>query len=120
MTYDKNGGTGTLPSDLNRYTAGTPVTVLNQGSLTHPNGKFFLGWATTLTATTELYLPGDTMIIDANITLYAVWGDKPATTTLTYNANYLGADPATKTHALEDEGRHHEPAQQHHGDALRR
>ncbi len=104
VTYDANGGTGTAPSDPNKkYAAGTPVTVLDKGGLTHPNGKFFLGWATTADATTAKYQPGDRMIIDANITLYAVWGDKPATTTLTYNANYPGADPATKTHALEDE-----------------
>ena len=78
--------------------------------MTPPEGKeFFLGWATDKDATAAEYQPGGTMPIDANkavdsaITLYAVWGDKPATTTLTYNANYPGADPATKTHALEDE-----------------
>lgn len=106
VTYDANGGTVTAPSDPNKYAAGTQATVLDKGGLTPPAGtdKFFLGWAATqtLTENTELYLPGDTMIIDANITLYAVWGAKPATTTLTYNANYGGANPATKTHALED------------------
>ncbi len=99
VTYDANGGTGTAPSDTNKYAAGTQATVLDKGSLTPPEGKeFFLGWATTADATTAKYQPGGTMTIVANITLYAVWGAKPATTTLTYNANYPGADPATVLH----------------------
>lgn len=103
VTYDKNGGTGDVPSDTNKYAAGTQATVLDKGGLIPPADKeFFLGWATTADATTAKYQPGDTMIINANITLYAVWGDKPATTTLTYNANYPNATPPEKTHALED------------------
>lgn len=98
VTYDKNGGEGTAPVDPNKkYAAGTKATVLDKGGLTHPEGKFFLGWATNKDATRAEYRPGDTMPIAANITLYAVWGDKPATTTLTYNANY-GADPETVKH----------------------
>ena len=108
VTYDKNGGEGTAPSDPNNYAAGTQATVLDKGGLTHPDGKFFLGWATTSTATTAEYQPGGKMTIvaemankDREITLYAVWGAKPATTTLTYNANY-GENPATVLHKLED------------------
>lgn len=107
VTYDKNGGEGTVPVDPNKkYAAGTKATVLDKGGLTPPADKeFFLGWATTADATTAEYQPGGTMTIvaemankDREITLYAVWGDKPATTTLTYNANYPGADPATVLH----------------------
>lgn len=111
VTYDKNyDGEGTAPSDPNKYAAGTQATVLDKGGLTHPDGKFFLGWATTSTATTADYQPGGTMPIAAEmadketreITLYAVWGAKPATTTLTYKANYDGANPAEKKHEMED------------------
>ena len=99
VTYDKNGGEGTAPVDPNKkYAAGTKATVLDKGGLTPPAGKeFFLGWATTADATTAEYQPGGTMTINANITLYAVWGDKPATTTLTYNANF-DEPPATVPH----------------------
>ena len=109
VTYDANGGTGDVPSDPNKYAAGTKATVKGKtADMTPPADKeFFLGWATTSNATTAEYQPGGTMPIDANnavngvIMLYAVWGDKPATTTLTYNANF-GETPAEKTHALTD------------------
>lgn len=111
VKYDVNLGGGTAPTDTTPYADGAGAVVKGKtADMTPPAGtEFFLGWATTADATTADYLPGGTMTIDANmanenrvITLYAVWGAKPATTTLIYNANYDGANPATKTHALED------------------
>lgn len=110
VQYNVNGGGGTAPTDTTPYADGAGAVVKDKGDMTAPEGKeFFLGWATTSTATTAEYQPGGTMTIVAEmaneyrvITLYAVWGDKPATTTLTYNANYDGANPMTKAHALED------------------
>ena len=105
VQYNVNGGGGTAPTDTTPYADGAGATVLDKGGLTPPNGKFFLGWATTSTATRAEYQPGGTMLIDAKnavngkITLYAVWGDKPATTTLTYNANF-GETPATVKHTV--------------------
>lgn len=109
VKYNLNGGGGTAPTDGTLYADGAGAVVKGKGEMTAPAGKeFFLGWATDKDATTADYLPGGTMTIDANmanenrvITLYAVWGDKPATTTLTYNANY-GENPATVLHKLED------------------
>ena len=108
VVYNANNkGTGTAPTDDTLYADGAGAVVKGKtADMTPPEGKeFFLGWATIPKpdATTEKYLPGETMIIDANnavngvITLYAVWGDKPATTTLTYNANF-GENPATVQH----------------------
>ena len=107
VQYKTNGGGGTAPTDDTPYADGAGAVVKDKtADMTHPDGKFFLGWATDKAATTAEYQPGGTMPIVADnavngvITLYAVWGDKPATTTLTYNANY-GANPETKLHALE-------------------
>lgn len=109
VQYDSNLDGGTAPTDDTLYADGAGAVVKDKtANMTHPDGKFFLGWATTSTATTAEYLPGGTMPIDANkavdgvITLYAVWGDKPATTTLTYNANF-GDKPATVDHKLPDD-----------------
>ena len=109
VVYTANKGTGTAPTDNTQYADGAGAVVKNKtADMTPPEGKFFLGWATIANATTADYLPGGTMTIDATmadadrvITLYAVWGAKPATTTLTYNANF-GETPATVQHALED------------------
>lgn len=111
VKYNFNGGGGTPPTDNTPYADGAGAVVKDKTeNMTPPEGKeFFLGWATDKDATTADYLPGGTMTIDANmankdreITLYAVWGDKPATTTLTYNANYDGANLEPVQHALED------------------
>lgn len=110
VEYEKNGGDGTVPVDSIQYADGAGATVKDKGGLTHPKGMVFLGWATVAANPTTIYQPGDKLPIKADmdvngdgvITLYAVWGPKPATTTLTYDANYDGANPKTKLHELED------------------
>lgn len=105
VKYDVNGGGGTAPTDTTLYADGAGAVVKGKtADMTPPEGKFFLGWATIANATTADYQPGGTITIDANmankdreITLYAVWGAKPATTTLTYNANF-GEPPETVKH----------------------
>lgn len=110
VEYEKNGGDGTVPVDSIQYADGAGATVKDKGGLTAPEGMVFLGWATVAANPTTIYQPGDKLPIKADmdvngdgvITLYAVWGPKPATTTLTYDANYDGANPKTKLHELED------------------
>lgn len=108
VAYDANGGSNP-PTDNNTYAVDASAVVLGKGDMSAPadnsDKSTFLGWAKTATATEPDYLPGQSMVIsaaDANennvITLYAVWGPTPSTTTLTYNANYTGADPMTVTH----------------------
>lgn len=48
-------------------------------------GYEFLGWATSSTATSATYQPGDSFTTNADTTLYAVW--KANTYTVKYNAN---------------------------------
>ncbi len=110
VKYDKNGATsGDAPIDDTKYAEGSYADVKLPGDLAKAD-KVFLGWALKEDAQKADYQPGDKLLIKADmdvngdgvITLYAVWGPKPATTTLTYDANYDGANPKTKLHELED------------------
>ena len=108
VEYDKNGGDGKAPVDSIQYADGAGATVKDKGGLTHPKGMVFLGWATVAANPTTIYQPGDKLPIDASmatngiITLYAVWGDKPVQTKLTYKANFEGAAPDKKGYELEN------------------
>lgn len=109
VEYDGNGAAGTPPEDKTNYAEGSYADVKLPGDLAKAD-KVFLGWALKEDAQKADYQPGDKLLIKADmdvngdgvITLYAVWGPKPATTTLTYDANYDGANPKTKLHELED------------------
>lgn len=71
LTYNANGGTGTIaPVSV----AARASVTLNDGStLTAPEGKKFLGWATTDSAATPDAASPYTVTKDT--TLYAVWGN---------------------------------------------
>ena len=85
--------TGAAPSDDTNYAEGSYADVKLPGDLAKAD-KVFLGWALKEDAQKADYQPGDKLLIKADITLYAVWGDKPVQTKLTYNANF-GETPAT-------------------------
>lgn len=111
VTYDGNSETttGTVPRDEEKYAEGSYADVKLPGDLAM-EGKVFLGWATVAANPTLIYQPGDKLPIEADmdvnddgvITLYAVWGDKPVQTKLTYKANFEGATPAEKVCELEN------------------
>lgn len=98
--------TGTAPLDSTNYAEGSYADVKLPGDLAMKD-KVFLGWALKEDAQKADYQPGDKlpikadMAVDGVITLYAVWGDKPDQTTLTYNANF-GETPAKKVYELEN------------------
>ena len=93
--------------DDTKYAEGSYADVKLPGDLAMKD-KVFLGWATEATAPTTIYQPGDKLPIEAGkavdgvITLYAVWGDKPVQTKLTYKANFEGAEHAEKVYELEN------------------
>ena len=109
VEYDGNGADGTPPKDKTNYAEGSYADVKLPGDLAM-KGKAFLGWATEATDPTKIYQPGDKLPIQADmdvnddgvITLYAVWGDKPVQTKLTYKANFEGATSAEKFYELEN------------------
>ena len=89
VTYNGNGNTGgTVPTDPGSpYAAGATVTVLgNTGGLTNA-GYNFGGWNTTANGSGTTYSPGNTFVIGANTTLYAVW-----TTNATYSPFVIYSD----------------------------
>lgn len=92
VTYDKNGGSGTM-ADTAKYAEGATASVM-KNTFTAPSGQVFLGWSTTANGPVEYYANSQLKIEKQNVTLYAIWGGKDSTVTLTYKANYEGADPA--------------------------
>ena len=100
VKYDGNGAAGTPPEDKTNYAEGSYADVKLPGDLAKAD-KVFLGWATDAANPATIYQPGDKLLIKADITLYAVWGDKPVQTKLTYNANF-GETPPEKVYELEN------------------
>lgn len=109
VKYDGNGAAGTPPEDKTNYAEGSYADVKLPGDLAMKD-KVFLGWETEATDPATIYQPGDKLPIQADmdvngdgvITLYAVWGDKPVQTKLTYSANFEGATSAEKVYELEN------------------
>ena len=69
INYNANGGSGAPSSQTKHY--GTDINL--SSSVPTRSGYTFLGWATSSSATSATYLPGETYTTDSNITLYAVW-----------------------------------------------
>lgn len=91
ITYNLNGGTGTVPSSQTG-TLGGSTTISTAYQFTHSNGKSFRGWTEVLPAqhnenTIAQYKPGAYIENVSDMTLYAVWR-----TPLTSGADFTGAD----------------------------
>lgn len=109
VTYDLNGGTGSVPQDSHRYyeEAGVPVAALLDAK--GPDGTVFLGWkwcrsqnVTTAVMKAAVMAAGQGTGYDGQIfypgsrapmalhglTLQAVWGPKAKTAQLRYCFNY--------------------------------
>ena len=74
VTYDGNGGTGTMTDPNNPYGCGCSVPTL-LSTFTPPADKAFTGWNTQSDGTGTYYPAGSSFDIAANTTLYAQWGD---------------------------------------------
>ena len=84
VTYNANGGSGTVPVDSNTYTAGATVTAGGGGSLSMA-GHTFSHWNTKSDGTGSSVNQNDTFTIGVqNVTLYAIYS---STYTVTYSAN---------------------------------
>lgn len=88
LFYNANGGSG-VPSS---QSGGTRYTV----SYSEPkrSGYSFVGWSTDPYANYASYFGGDSVILSANSTLYAVW--EKETYTLSYNANGGSGVPSSQ------------------------
>lgn len=71
VTYNANGGTGTMTDNSSPYVTGTTVTVLTN-TFTR-SGYEFAKYNTAANGSGQDYNPGSTFSIGANTTLYAQW-----------------------------------------------
>ena len=85
VAYEANGASGNVPVDGNAYAEGAYAEVLDNTSLTGPDGSpYFTGWKSNVDD--QIYYPGDKIEITADITFTAQWSNQPYTS-LTYYAN---------------------------------
>lgn len=87
VTYDVNGGSGTV-TDGKEYASGAYADIRSGDGVTALGGKAFLYWNTKEDGKGISYYPGDKLLVTGNVSLYAVYGDPAQTTSLTYNTNY--------------------------------
>ncbi len=95
ITYDGNQNTGgSAPVDSKAYTYGENATVLSEGNLVK-DGFTFVGWNTSPYGTGTSYKAGDSIAMNKDVTLYAVWHTDydPDALYVTYDKN--GADSGT-------------------------
>ena len=74
VTYDPNGGTGTL-ADAESYDSGELVT-LKKNTFIPPEGKIFSVWSTTESGVGASYDESDSFRIYGDVTIYAQWVDE--------------------------------------------
>lgn len=89
VTYNGNGGTGTV-TDSEEYGKGAFATV-KANAFTN-GSKVFLGWNTKADGTGTMYYPNGKVEITGYVTLYAIWGDKASTVTVTYHSNFVNPE----------------------------
>ena len=83
LSYDANGGSGTVPVAVTQH-LNTTVAVANGSALTKTNYTFN-GWNTATNGSDTDYAAGATFPFGADTTLYAQW--KANTYTVAYDAN---------------------------------
>ena len=96
VSYNVNGGTGSVPTDTTAYKSGSTVTV-NFDTVPTRMGYTFEGWSLTSDAATAAYTASGTQTfsITAAITLYAVW--TPINYSISYTLNDGVVEPANPT-----------------------
>ena len=82
VTYNSNGGSGSMSDGDSPYAYGSTVTVLDN-EFTAPTGKVFYKWNTAPDGSGTFYVKDDPFTIGENTTLYAIWHDIPTYTKIT-------------------------------------
>ena len=72
VSFDANGGTGTM-AEVTGVSAGAYTLPAN--GFTAPEGKRFVGWATSASGTATA--AGEAITVSDNVTLYAIWEEIP-------------------------------------------
>ena len=102
VTYNYKNGSS-LVIDPSKYAKGAFATVFD-GPAAAPANKVFLGWTTDEDDTEVEYYPNSSIEITGDVTLYAVYGDKAETVTVTYHSNF-GTDSPYTTDAMPNNGK---------------
>ena len=108
VTYDANGGTGTMASENLTVDGGFAKTyTFPQCGFTAPSGKEFDKWQwyynSNPSQTTDT-TPGNSPWLSGSITVKALWKDKSNTYTVTYDANGGSGSMGTEYIAFENDG----------------
>ena len=93
ISYNANGGSNVPASQTKVH----GVTLTLSSTIPHRVNYEFLGWSTSSSATTATYTAGGSYTGNSSVILYAVWKYKPATYTVSYDANGGGNTPASQT-----------------------
>ena len=93
VSYNANGGYNTPASQTKVH----GVTLTLSSTVPYRFNYEFLGWSTSSSATTATYTAGGSYTGNASVTLYAVWKYKPATYTVSYDANGGTGAPGRQT-----------------------
>ena len=88
LTYDANGGTGTMTDSNSPYANGATVTTLSN-TFTR-TGYSFTGWNTVANGSGTPYAAGATFTISANTTLHAQWSENMRSVTISANPTGTG------------------------------
>ena len=77
LNFDVNGGYNAPSAQVATGNDNVPHTFKIAGSNPQMTGLYFIGWASTSSATEPEYMAGDVIEVNANntVTLYAVWSD---------------------------------------------
>lgn len=104
VTYNYKNGSN-LVTDPSKYAKGAFATVFD-GPDTAPANQVFLGWTTKNDGSKKVeYYPNSSIEITGNVTLYAVYGDKAETVTVTYHSNFGSTDSTYTTKAMPNNGK---------------
>lgn len=100
VTYDLNNDyaskivdepiKGNPPADVHTggYASGSYADVQLLRNVELPEGLVFLGWNTKPDGTGADYYPEEKILMEEDVTLYAIYGPESGTTCLTYHSNY--------------------------------
>ena len=93
VSYNANGGSNAPASQTKVY----GVTLTLSSTIPYRFNYEFLGWSASSSATTATYTAGGSYTGNASVTLFAVWKYKPATYTVSYDANGGTGAPGRQT-----------------------
>ena len=93
VSYNANGGSNTPASQTKVH----GVTLTLSSTIPYRFNYEFLGWSTSSTATKATYAAGGSYTGNSSVILYAVWKYKPATYTVSYDANGGTGAPGRQT-----------------------